>query len=245
MRATVSPTRWNEGLFRPLERPALAWLAAHMPPWVTPNYLTGLGFFGAVIAFIGYAASGASPAFLWVASFGLAVNWFGDSLDGTVARARGIERPRYGYYLDNSIDLIGQLLVAVGLGLSGFVRFDICLLGLVAYQMMSMLTFIRANVSAVFQISYAAVGPTEVRLGFVVLNAVLIIFPPDSIDWLPLTYPNLCSLAWSSATLVTFLVSMVNQVRELAVEEPAREYSAELAPRPAREQIMSLGVRTE
>jgi archaetidylinositol phosphate synthase len=245
MRATVSPIRWNEGFFRPLERPALAWLAAHMPPWVTPNYLTGLGFVGAVIAFIGYAASGARPAFLWVASFGLAVNWFGDSLDGTVARIRGTERPRYGYYLDNSIDLIGQLLVAVGLGLSGYVRLDFCLLGLVAYQMMSMLTFIRANVSAVFQVSYAAVGPTEVRLGFVVLNAVLIILPPNSIDWLPLTYPNLCSLAWSSATLATFLVSMVNQVRELAVEEPAREYSAEFAPRPAGEQIMSLGVRTE
>jgi archaetidylinositol phosphate synthase len=245
MRATVSPIRWNEGFFRPLERPALAWLAAQMPPWVTPNYLTGLGFVGAVIAFIGYAASGASPAFLWVASFGLAVNWFGDSLDGTVARVRGTERPRYGYYLDNSIDLIGQLLVAVGLGLSGYVRFDFCLLGLVAYQMMSMLTFIRANVSAVFQISYATVGPTEVRLGFVILNAVLIILPPNSIDWLPLTYPNLCSLAWSSATLAIFLVSMVNQVRELAVEEPAREYSAELAPRPAGEQIMSLGVRTE
>jgi archaetidylinositol phosphate synthase len=224
---TVSPTRWNEGFFQPLERPALAWLAAHMPRWVTPDHLTGVGFVGAVIAFIGYAASGSSPVFLWVASLGLAVNWFGDSLDGTVARLRKIERPRYGYYLDNSIDCIAQLLLAIGIGLSGYVRFDLCLLALVAYMMVSVLSFIRANVSGVFQITYAAVGPTEVRVGFVVLNALLIIFPPESIDWgLPLTYPNLWSLAWSSATLVTFLVCMVKQVRHLAIEEPAPRRAA-------------------
>jgi hypothetical protein len=93
------------------------------------------------------------------------------------------------------------------------------------------LTFIRANVSTVFQISYAAVGPTEVRVGFVVLNAVLIIFPPNSIDWLPLTYPNLCSLVWSSATLVIFLVTMVKQVRQLAIEEPPIEGTTPVAQR--------------
>lgn len=198
-----------------------------MPRWVTPDHLTGIGFVGAVIAFIGYAGSGSSPVLLWVASLGLVVNWFGDLLDGTVARLRKIERPRYGYYLDNSIDCIAQLLLAIGIGLSGYVRFDLCLLALVAYLMVSVLSFIRANVSGVFQITYAAVGPTEVRVGFVVLNALLIIFPPNSIDWgLPLTYPNLWSLAWSSATLVTFLVCMVKQVRQLAIEEPAPRRAA-------------------
>ena len=170
---------------------------------------------------VGYAASGSRPGFLWLASLGLVINWFGDSLDGTVARLRRIERPRYGYYLDNSIDCVAQLLLALGIGLSGYVRFDLCLLALVAYLMVSVLSFIRANVSNVFQITYAAVGPTEVRVGFIVLNALLIIFPPDTVDWgLPLTYPNLWSLAWSSAMLVTFMVTMVKQVRQLATEEP-------------------------
>jgi archaetidylinositol phosphate synthase len=219
---TVSPTRWNGGFFQPLERPALAWLAANLPQGLTPDHLTGIGFAGAVLVFVGYAASGAQPAFLWIASLGLAINWFGDSLDGTVARVRKIERPRYGYYLDNSIDCIAQLLLAIGIGLSGYVRFDLCLLALVVYLMVSVLSFLRANVSGVFQISYATVGPTEVRVGFVVLNVLLIIFPPKSVDWgLPVTYPNLWSLAWSSAMLVTFLVSMVKQVRQLAVEETA------------------------
>jgi archaetidylinositol phosphate synthase len=207
----------------------LAWLAERMPPWVTPDHLTAIGFVGAAVAFAGYAASGSSPAFLWIASLGLAVNWFGDSLDGSVARFRKIERPRYGYYLDNSIDCIAQLLVALGIGLSGYVRLDVCLFVLVAYMMVSTLTFIRANVSDVFQISYAAVGPTEVRVSFVVLNACLIIFPPDSVDLgLPLTYPNLCSLAWSFGMLVTFVVCMVKQVRELAAEEPAPRSAASL-----------------
>jgi archaetidylinositol phosphate synthase len=224
---TVSPTRWNEGFFRPLERPTLAWLAARLPRWVTPDHLTGIGFAGAVLTAAGYAASGSRPDFLWVASLGLVINWFGDSLDGTVARLRRIERPRYGYYLDNSIDCISQLLLALGIGLSGYVRFDLCLLALVAYLMVSALSFIRANVSDVFQITYAAVGPTEVRVGFVVLNALLIIFPPDTVDWgLPLSYPNLWSLAWSSAMLVTFLVTMVKQVRQLAIEEPVGEGAA-------------------
>jgi archaetidylinositol phosphate synthase len=231
MRA-ASRVRWSEGLFRPLERPALAWLAARMPQWVMPDHLTGLGLVGALIAFGGYAAASARPTFLWVATLGLAVNWFGDSLDGTLARLRKIERPRYGYYLDNSMDCIAQLLLAVGIGLSGYVRFDLCFLALSAYLMVSVLSFMRDNVSGVFQVSYAAVGPTEVRVGFVVLNALLIIVPPESLDWgLPLTYPNLWSLAWSSTILVTFVVSMIKQVRQLAIEEPPPERAAPL-PQP-------------
>ncbi len=230
---TASPTRWNEGFFRPLERPALAWLAAKLPRWVTPDQLTGIGFVGAVLTAVGYAASGSRPDFLWLASLGLVINWFGDSLDGTVARLRRIERPRYGYYLDNSIDCVSQLLLAFGIGLAGYVRFDLCLFALVAYLMVSVLSFIRANVSNVFQISYAAIGPTEVRVGFVVLNALLIIFPPDTINWgLPLTYPNLWSLAWSSAMLVTFIVTMVKQVRQLAAEEPVSEVTAPVGRAP-------------
>jgi phosphatidylglycerophosphate synthase len=146
-----------------------------MPRWVAPDHLTGFGFAGAALAAVGYAASGSRPDFLWLASLGLVINWFGDSLDGTVARLRGIERPRYGYYLDNSIDCVAQLLLAFGIGLSGYVRFDLCLFALVAYLMVSVLSFIRANVSNVFQITYAAVGPTEVRVGFVVLNSQFVV----------------------------------------------------------------------
>jgi archaetidylinositol phosphate synthase len=217
-----------------LERPALAWLARKVPSWIAPDHLTAIGFVGAVIAAAAYAASGSRPGFLWIASLGLVINWFGDSLDGTVARLRRIERPRHGYYLDNSVDCIAQPLLALGIGFSGYVRFDLSLLALVAYLMVSTLSFIRANVSNLFQLAYAGVGPTEVRVGFVVLNTLLIIVPPDTVDWgLPLTYPNLWSLAWSSSMLVTFLVTMVKQVRELAVEEPSYADVSRLAGEPS------------
>jgi phosphatidylglycerophosphate synthase len=216
--------RWNEGLVRPWERPTSDWLAARMPRWVTPDLMTFVGLGGGVVTLLGYAYSGPHPALLWVATLGFAVNWFGDSLDGTLARLRKIERPRYGYYLDNAIDCFVALLVAVGLGLSGYVRFDVCFLALSGYTMLSALTFLKANVTGVFQISYAAIGPTEVRIAFVVLNALIFIFPPAPFDLFGLTlkYPDLISLAWSAALVVTFLVCMTMQARQLADEEPAR-----------------------
>ncbi len=227
--------RWNEGLVRPLERPALAWLAVRMPRWVTPDRLTSVGVVGAIVTCFGYAWSGSHPALLWIATFGLAINWFGDSLDGTLARFRNIERPRYGYYLDNAIDCLLALPVAIGIGLSGYVRFDVCFLALSTYTMISALTFLRANVTDVFQISYAGLGPTEVRIALAVVNALIFIFPPTPFDLFGVTlkYPDLISIIWSSGTIVTYVVSMSMQARQLAIEEPTRRYEpSRRAPQP-------------
>ena len=223
--------RWNEGLFRPLERVALGWLVARIPRWVTPDILTAVGVFGAVVAFAAYALSGQHPFLLCVATLGLAINWFGDSLDGTLARFRKIDRPRYGYFLDNAVDCLVALLLAVGIGLSGYVRFDVCFLMLSAYTMISALTFLRANVTGVSQISYGAVGPTEVRIGFAVLNALIILFPPVAFERLGITlkYPDLLAFAWSLLTIVTFVVCMAKQVRQLAAEEPPLQRGPSLA----------------
>src|SRR5580692_7458317 len=111
--------RSNQGFLAPIESWALYRLAAHMPAWVTPNCLTALGFVGAVIVFVGYALVTFHSGLLWIATMGLAINWLGDSVDGTLARYRGIERPRFGFYLDNSIDVLEQLLIVLGLALSG------------------------------------------------------------------------------------------------------------------------------
>ena len=239
--AQTSVDRWNEGFFRPLERVALEWLAARLPLWVTPDLLTSIGVAGAILTFAGYALSGSHQAFLWLATFGLAVNWFGDSLDGTLARFRGIERPRYGYYLDNTIDCIAALLLALGMGLSGYVRCDLCFFALSAYMMMSVLTFVRANVTGIFQISYAAVGPTEVRVAFAVFNAMIIVLPPTPFQLAGMTvmYPDLLSLSWSLMTLIVFLVCMAKQVRQLAAEEPA------LRRGPSFRELRALGGQAE
>lgn len=135
-----APIVWNEGFLRPFERPALAWLVPRVPQWATPDILTSIGVVGTLMTFAGYAAARSYPAFLWLASCGLIVNWFGDSLDGAIARFRKIERSRYGFYLDHSLDCVALFLIAGGIGLSGYVRWDFCFFALSAYLMLAVLS---------------------------------------------------------------------------------------------------------
>ena len=202
----------------------LGWLAVRMPAWVSPDKLTAVGVAGAFLALAGYAITPHATAGLWLASLGYAVNWFGDSLDGTLARHRKIERPRYGYFLDNAIDVAQQFVIAIGIGLSGLVRWDLSFLALAAFFMMSLLTLLRAQVSSVFHLTYGGVGPTELRVFAIVLNAVVYFWPPERWDGLglPMTYPNLISMAWSLSMLVTFVLGMAATLRKLAAEEPPR-----------------------
>jgi phosphatidylglycerophosphate synthase len=148
----------------PAEKKVLLWLAGRMPAWVTPDVLTGIGVFGAFIVFLGYSLTNIHPAYLWLASLGFVINWFGDSLDGTVARFRHIERPTYGFYIDHVVDAYVTVLIFLGLGLSPFVRFNLAALALIGYMLLMILVFIRTAVRGEFTISYGKLGPTEVRL---------------------------------------------------------------------------------
>ncbi len=125
--------RIHNMLLGPLERPALQWLSAHVPRWMDPDVLTFIGILGSLITLAGYWLTNFKSGFLWLATFGFVVNWFGDSLDGTVARFRGIERPKYGYFVDHTVDAFSQVLVFAGLGLSPYVRLEIACLALIGY----------------------------------------------------------------------------------------------------------------
>src|SRR5262245_40904070 len=129
----TADVRVNDIFFAPLERPALQWLCKHMPAWMTPDILTVIGVIGGVIIAGGYWLSNVNKNFLWVVDFGFLVNWFGDSLDGSLARYRGIERPKYGYFLDHTVDTMTQTMICLGLGASPFVHFNYALLTLVGY----------------------------------------------------------------------------------------------------------------
>jgi archaetidylinositol phosphate synthase len=165
--------RVHEMLLGPLERPALQWLSARLPAWMTPDVLTLIGIFGSIATFAGYWAAKVDKNFLWLASLGFVINWFGDSLDGTIARYRKIERPKYGYFIDHTVDSFSMVLVFTGLGLSPYVRLDIACLALVGYLLMSVLTYVEAYVSGKFQLSYAKVGPTEMRLIAICANLAI------------------------------------------------------------------------
>ena len=160
------------------ERRLLNWICPRLPGWVTPDQLTLLALIGAVLIFVGYAASHLNPNWLWLSVFGFWIHWFGDSLDGSVARFRSIERPRYGYFIDHSADVLGALLIVCGLGVSPFVRLDVALIALAGYYMLAAHTFLLARVMSELKLSYAAAGPTEIRLALIGVTIAMYAFGP-------------------------------------------------------------------
>ncbi len=165
-----SHQRINDILFGPLERPALAWLARKMPAWVTPDRLTGIGFAASILIFVSYWLTSYSKYFLLLASFGFILNWFGDSLDGTLARHRKIERPRYGFFIDHVTDTFSEILVFIGIGLSPYVDFHVALIGLISYLNISILVYLIMVTRGVFKISLWKIGPTEIRVMAILAN---------------------------------------------------------------------------
>ena len=214
-------SRVNTSWVIPVERPLVGWLAAKLPAAVMPDHLTLTGFVGALICGLAYGASWWSPALLWLASAGLVINWFGDSLDGTLARFRKIERPRYGFFIDNTTDFLSLLCIFFGLGISPYMRFGTACLGLVAYYMASFFNLIRSIDTQVIQIGYYGIGPTEIRLGMICYNFFLLTIG----DWpvntpIGLMSPIDCSVIIAfAAVLVSFLVMVRSEGRRLAQEE--------------------------
>jgi archaetidylinositol phosphate synthase len=173
MRDISKHQRKNDTLLNPLERPTLKWLAAHMPAWVTPDFCTAIGVVGALVIMISYALSRIDPNFLWLASFGFAVNWFGDSLDGTIARHRRIERPRYGFFIDHTVDAVAEAMIMLGLGLTPYIRFDLACLALSTYFILTVLVLVRTCTEGEFNISFGKLGPTEVRILLILFNTAM------------------------------------------------------------------------
>jgi archaetidylinositol phosphate synthase len=165
--------RVNDIFLGPLERPALQWLAAHLPAWATPDLMTVIGVIGALVITLGYVLSHFHPAFLWLATLGFVINWFGDSLDGTLARYRHIERPKYGFYIDHVTDVLTEIIIILGLGLSPYIKFSVASMCCIAYIAMSVLVYVRMNVIGEFKISYGKLGPTEVRVLAILLNTAM------------------------------------------------------------------------
>jgi archaetidylinositol phosphate synthase len=222
--------RFNASVLGPLERPALAWMAAHTPARVTPDHLTVLGLLGAMLAAAGYILSRQSLLWLGLASAGLLLNWIGDSVDGTLARYRKIERPRYGFFVDHSSDLFGNVMVFLALGMSPCAHFSIACLGLIAFLMCFVFTLLGAQVRSTMRITYLGFGPTEIRalLFFgnlmVLINGVasvrLPLWPFDQYG--PLSTYDLGILILAVAGVALIASMAIRESRALALEDPPR-----------------------
>lgn len=152
------------------ERRFLDWACGWMPSSITSDHLTALGVFGAVMVLVGYVGERVDPRFLWLSALGYVVHWFGDSLDGSLARFRNVTRPRYGYFLDHSVDALCVLMMFGGFGLTSYVRLDVALFVVLGYYALMIHVFLKNHVTNTLQLSFILLGPTELRMIFVAIT---------------------------------------------------------------------------
>lgn len=214
--------RIQENILARSERRLLTWLCARMPQWVFPDLLSIAGMVGAVMIFGGYLASNDARDWLWLCIAGYVVHWFGDSLDGSLARFRKIERPRYGYFLDHSFDGLATTLIVSGVGLSPYVAMEPALLALVGYLLLSIHAFLSVRVFGELRLSYLNLGPTEVRLILIVLTLVMYFVGrtgPMLRQW---NGYDVFAFAAAALMIALFIVQTLQKGRVLAREEPPR-----------------------
>jgi archaetidylinositol phosphate synthase len=230
-RSTAAPEHTREPTFllAPFERRALPWLAQRLPRRVLPDHLTALGIVAALAIGASYALSnGGGTVWLWVASALLVVHWFGDSLDGTLARVRKIERPRYGYYLDHLTDALATAAIGIGLGLSPHMLLATGLIIVVVYLVMSINVYLETFAFGRFRLGYGKLGPTEARVALIVLNVALAL--GVGLDFrvagLGISVLDVIGLGAAAVMLVLLGVRAVQNLRELAIEEPSARVSA-------------------
>ena len=172
MTSFVNAKRVHTALTAQLERRLLIWIAQRTPSSISPDHLTALAFVAQVFAGVAYALVSLDRRALWLVNFFIALNWFGDSLDGTLARVRNQQRPRYGFYVDHMADTFGAFALMAGLGCSGLLHWHIAAGLLVGFYALSIESYLATYTVGSFHLSHGIFGPTELRILLVLANAV-------------------------------------------------------------------------
>jgi phosphatidylglycerophosphate synthase len=216
---TFQDARRELGVTGSLEKRVLLWLAARMPARVNSDHLTGLGFAAMLAAGAAYALSGHWPWLLLVVNVLLAVNWFGDSLDGTLARFRDRCRPRYGFYVDHMVDIFGALFLVGGLALSGYMSAGVAVGVLVSYLMMAIHVYLATYTLGVFKIAYGGLGGTELRLLLAAGNLVVMALPRVTVAGMSVLVFDIVGTAAAAGLVVMLARAVARSTRELYERE--------------------------
>jgi phosphatidylglycerophosphate synthase len=179
----VNAPRVHTAVTAGIEKRALVWMARRTPAWVGPDHLTVLGFAAQLLAGAAYAAAARNARALWLVNVFLLLNWLGDSLDGTLARVRNQQRPRYGFYVDHMVDAIGALALMGGLACSGYLHAWVAAGMLAGYYVLAIESYLATYTLGRFHVSHGLFGPTEIRILLAVGNAVLVWQPYANLGW--------------------------------------------------------------
>lgn len=223
--------RIQTSILNGVEKKALVFLANKQPRWMTSNILTVIGMAGAIIISLGYILSQVDLHYLWVSSLGFAVNWYGDSLDGTLARVRDRQRPVFGYYLDHTMDIINELFIFVGLGLSGLMHLELSLFLFIVYLMLTVNVSINAHLKKEFKLTYAKLGPTEFRVLAILVNTVYMYSHPINSFMMQVSFCgkeialssfDLMGMAVLTVLMLMYVVTVINDLKDYNKIDPVR-----------------------
>jgi len=213
-------TREHHSLLASAERRLLVAIASRLPRWLTSDHLTFLGLSSLGAAGLAFSALAATPWAAAALTVALAANWFGDSLDGTVARVRGQQRPRYGYYVDHVIDLAGTAALFAGMGASGLMQPSIALALLAAYLLVSAEAYLATQTVGIFRLSFAGVGPTELRILLAAGGFYVAAHPWVDIAGARVRLLDVSGLVAAAGLALVFVVSAIRNTRALYLAEP-------------------------
>ena len=212
--------REHRSILAAAEKRLLIFIAERLPRAINSDHLTSLALAAMGLAGAAFAAARWDRRALWLVVVALALNWFGDSLDGTLARVRRVERPRYGFYVDHVLDIAGATLLFGGLACSPFMAPGIALTLLIAYLLVSGEVFLATAVRGVFKMSVGGIGPTELRIGLAAGAMALLRDPHVSIGTLSVRLFDLGGALAAAGLLAVFVVSVLRNASALAVAEP-------------------------
>lgn len=213
------------------EKIALVWLAKKQPRWVTSDFLTFLGVLGAVVYAVGCLLANWNVMYLWLGSFGMVLNWYGDSLDGTLARVRNAQRPIYGFFIDHTLDALTICIMCIGAGLSPMFRLDVALLVLAGYLTLSVYTYICTILKDEFRLTYSSFGPTEFRLVVILMNTLYIYTPWKDYRYTVCNFDfgvfDILGFAIAVFLFVAYFVQFAKDRHVLALRDPLKPYHPE------------------
>jgi archaetidylinositol phosphate synthase len=215
-------TRIQHGLLTGIERRTLLWIAPRLPRAVNSDHLTLLALIAMVGAGASYWLASVTPVGLVLASLLLAVNWFGDSLDGTLARVRNQQRPRYGYYVDHVVDVVGTAFLFGGLALSGIMHPAVAAIVLLAYFLVSLEVYLATHSLGEFHMSFLGVGPTELRILLAIGNTALFLRPTTDVAGTGLTPFDIGGIIGAVGLVGVFVYSAVRNTIRLYRQETIR-----------------------